>query len=88
MAEITEHDIVFAFGVVDDLIIREALRTKVSRLELRRAIVLLRKPVLDQVRAGHRLAPRVKRLIDLLSVALSDPSPSDGAKRRTAPQLA
>lgn len=71
MSGISEADVAAAIGRIDEIIIREVVRTEASRHELRRALVLVRQP--PGIAAGHELSPRMQRLVDLLMVALPEP---------------
>lgn len=71
MAGITEADVAAAIGRIDEIIIREVVRTGASRLELRRALAMARGPA--DVATCAALPPRMQRLVDLLTVALPEP---------------
>ncbi len=66
MDAISERDVVAAIGPIDDLLIREVVRTRASLSEFRHALAIVhRGSENDPVQAG-----RMQRLIDLLGVAL------------------
>ncbi|PTM39752.1 hypothetical protein [Bosea sp. 124] len=71
MGGVSEADVAAAIGRIDEIIIREVVRTEASRHELRRALLLARQPL--GVEAGRALPPRMQRLVDLLMVALPEP---------------
>jgi hypothetical protein len=71
MGGVSEADVAAAIGRIDEIIIREVVRTQASRHELRRALVLARQPL--GIEAGRALSPRMRRLVDLLMVALPEP---------------
>lgn len=71
MSGVSEADVAAAIGRIDEIIIREVVRTQASRHELRRALVLAKQPL--AVDAGQGLPPRMQRLVDLLMVALPEP---------------
>ncbi len=71
MGGVSEADVAAAIGRIDEIIIREVVRTQASRHELRRALVLVKQPL--GVEAGRELPPRMQRLVDLLMVALPEP---------------
>lgn len=71
MTGITETDVAAAIGRIDEIIIREIVRTGASRLELRRALALAKNPA--DVAASFAQPPRMQRLVDLLTVALPQP---------------
>lgn len=71
MSGVSEADVAAAIGHIDEIIIREVVRTEASRHELRRALVLVKQPF--GVEAGRELPPRMQRLVDLLMVALPEP---------------
>lgn len=71
MSGVSEADVAAAIGRIDEIIIREVVRTEASRHELRRALVLVKQPL--GVEAGRELPPRMQRLVDLLMVALPEP---------------
>lgn len=70
MGGVSEADVAAAIGRIDEIIIREVVRTRASRPELRRALVLARQPL--GIEAGRALSPRMQRLVDLLMVALPE----------------
>lgn len=70
MAEISRNDVVAAIGVTDEVIIRETVRTKASPSELGQALAFACNPSSRDIAPYRVLAPRVQRLVDLLSVAL------------------
>ncbi|WP_156410591.1 hypothetical protein [Bosea sp. Root381] len=70
MAGVSEADVAAAIGRIDEIIIREVVRTEASRLELRRAVALARQPL--GIEASQALPPRMQRLVDLLTVALPE----------------
>lgn len=69
MTGIQESDVVAVIGAADELIIREVLKTGASRLELHRAAALSR-GVADTGAEPDGLTPRMRRLVDLVGVAL------------------
>lgn len=79
MAGVSEADVAAAIGRIDEIIIREVVRTEASRHELRRAIALARQPL--GIEASQALPPRMQRLVDLLTVALPE---AEMTPRRTA----
>lgn len=71
MGGVTEADVAAAIGRIDEIIMREVVRTQASRGEIRKALELVRTPAdLNQAEA---LPPRMQRLVDLLSVAVPEP---------------
>ncbi|GGC77639.1 hypothetical protein [Chelatococcus reniformis] len=70
MAEISKREVVAAIGPVDDLIVREALRTGASQIELRDALAFAEGPSNADADAYQALSGRMRRLVDLLSVAI------------------
>jgi hypothetical protein len=76
MGGVSEADVAAAIGRIDEIIIREVVRTQASRPELRRALVLARQPL--GIDAGRALSPRMQRLVDLLMVALPEPEQQAG----------
>jgi hypothetical protein len=68
MACISEGDVVAAVGPVDELIMREALKTGASVDDLRRAVALARGPSRADETAYGALRDELKRLVDLVSV--------------------
>ncbi|HEV7256332.1 MAG TPA: hypothetical protein VGN82_01000 [Bosea sp. (in: a-proteobacteria)] len=81
MSGVSEADVAAAIGRIDEIIIREVVRTEASRHELRRALVLAKAPL--AVEAEGDLSPRMQRLVDLLMVALPEPERHrrDGGRR-------
>ena len=79
MSGITEVDVAAAIGRIDEIIIREVVRTGASRLELRQALAMARGPA--DIAACAALPPRMQRLVDLLTVALPEP---ERVRRRRA----
>ena len=77
MGGVTEADVAAAIGGIDEIIIREVVRTQASRSEVRRALELVKDPV--DLAASAALPPRMQRLVDLLAVAV--PEPSRGSRR-------
>jgi hypothetical protein len=71
MGGVSEADVAAAIGRIDEIIIREVVRTEASRYELRRALQLARQPL--GIEASQALPPRMQRLVDLLIVALPEP---------------
>lgn len=71
MGGVTEADVAAAIGRIDEIIIREVVRTQASRGEIRRALELVRAP--RDLNATTALPPRMQRLVDLLSVAEPEP---------------
>ncbi len=71
MGGVSEADVAAAIGRIDEIIIREVVRTDASRHELRRAVALAKQPL--GIDAGRALPPRMQRLVDLLMVALPEP---------------
>ncbi|NNM73407.1 hypothetical protein [Enterovirga aerilata] len=59
-------------GALDDLILREIIRTGTTGPELRRAIRLARRPDLQDDATGKDQNPRMQRLVDLCLVAVRD----------------
>lgn len=80
MAGVTEADVAAAIGRIDEIIIREVVRTGASWPELRRALAFARGPA--DMAACAALPPRMQRLVDLLTVAL--PEPERPRRRRPA----
>lgn len=78
MAGITEADVAAAIGRIDEIIIREVVRTGASRPELRRALAFARGPA--DMAACSALPPRMQRLVDLLAVALPEAERLRGRK--------
>lgn len=72
MTGIQESDVVAVIGAADALIIREVLKTGASRLELHRAAALSR-GMSDAAEGLDGLTPRMRRLVDLVGVALETP---------------
>lgn len=70
MSEISAGDVVAAIGRSDELITREALRTKATPLELRRALAFAKGPANASPTAYQALPARMQRLVDLLTAAL------------------
>ncbi|WP_287470188.1 hypothetical protein [Hydrogenophaga sp.] len=92
MAGITEADVAAAIGRIDEIIIREVVRTGASRPELRRALAMARGPA--DVAACSALPPRMQRLVDLLITCIDHPAAanqtflvSDGEDLSTADLL-
>lgn len=83
MTGVSEADVAAAIGRIDEIIIREVVRTEASRHELRRALALARQPL--GVEASSALSPRMRRLVDLLMVAL--PEPDRGQPRKAESRL-
>ncbi|MFH1556669.1 MAG: hypothetical protein ABII76_17735 [Pseudomonadota bacterium] len=71
MSEIAECDVIAAIGPTDEVIVREALRTRASQHEFRRALMFLEGSANGDPKAYGALTNRVQRLVDLLSVARS-----------------
>lgn len=82
MGGITEADVAAAIGRIDEIIIREVVRTQASRLELRRAIALAKGPA--DIAASSALPPRMQRLVDLMAVALPEARRSTRETSRAA----
>ena len=88
MGGVTEVDVAAAIGRIDEIIIREIVRTGASRPELRRALALAKGP--GDFDADTALPPRMQRLVDLLAVTLPEqgprlpqgPKPLQGPQRR------
>jgi hypothetical protein len=82
MGGITEVDVAATIGRIDEIILREIVRTGASRTELRRALALAKGP--GDIDADAALPPRMQRLVDLLAVTLPEqgPSPLQGPQRR------
>lgn len=70
MGEISSRDVVAALGPVDELIVREVLRTGATQLEFKRALAFARGPANADPIAYSALAEMMQRLVDLLTVAL------------------
>ena len=68
MERISEGDVVAAIGQVDELIMREALKTGVSVADLRRAVALARGTLPADGTVYGALPDELKRLVDLVSV--------------------
>jgi len=68
MERISEGDVVAAVGPVDELIMREALKTGASVDDLRRAVALARGPLRVNETVYGALPDDLKRLVDLVSV--------------------
>ncbi|MDJ1157528.1 hypothetical protein QNA08_04650 [Chelatococcus sp. SYSU_G07232] len=85
MDMICERDVIAAVGEADELIIREAVRTKASRRELRLALAFTRGAAHAGAEAYGRLPGRMKRLVDLLTVASAGFAPPGNAAGRTNP---
>ena len=83
MGGVTEADIAAAIGGIDEIIMREVVRTQASPREIRKALELVRTPA--DLTAAEALPPRMRRLVDLLSVAVPEPvgprQPRRGAPR-------
>ena len=73
MDRISERDVVSAIGAADELILRETLRTEARLREFRRALALVAGPANGETAEHRRLTPRMRRLVDLLSVAEESP---------------
>lgn len=73
MGGITEVDVAAAIGRIDEIIIREIVRTGATRPELRRALALAKGP--GDLAADSALPPRMQRLVDLLAVTLPEQGP-------------
>ena len=86
MGGVTEVDVAAAIGRIDEIIIREIVRTGASRPELRRALALAKGP--GDLDADAALPPRMQRLVDLLAVTLPEQGPKlpQGPKPLQAPQ--
>ncbi len=82
MSGVTEADVAAVIGRLDEIIIREIVRTQASRSELRRAADLAKGPVERAV--FDDLPPRMQRLIDLLGVALPERSGPPRPRHLTA----
>ena len=80
MGGVTEVDVAAAIGRIDEIIIREIVRTGASRPEFRRALALAKGP--GDIGADAALPPRMQRLVDLLAVTL----PEQGPKPLQGPQ--
>lgn len=80
MSEISASDVVTAIGRTDELIIRETLRTGATPGELRRALAFAKGPANASPAAYQALPARMRRLVDLLTVAL-DRAAAEGAGR-------
>jgi hypothetical protein len=78
---VTEVDVAAAIGRIDEIIIREIVRTGARRPELRRALALATGP--GYLDADAALPPRMQRLVDLLAVTL----PEQGPKPPQGPEL-
>lgn len=74
MGGVTEVDVAAAIGRIDEIIIREIVRTGASRPELRRALALAKGP--GDLGADAALPPRMQRLVDLLAVTLPEQGPN------------
>lgn len=70
MGEICEREVAAAMGPMDDLIVREALRTGAGQVELRDALTFAQGPLNADAAAYRALSGRMQRLVDLLSVAM------------------
>ncbi len=70
MGELSERDVVSAVGPVDRLIVQEILRTEASLLEYKRAFAFAKGPGNASAGAYEALDGRMRRLVDLLTVAL------------------
>lgn len=73
MTGITEADVAAVIGRIDEIIMREVVRTGASRPELRRAFALAKGPA--DFSAHTALPARMRRLVDLLAVALPEQGP-------------
>ncbi|WP_420102275.1 hypothetical protein [Bosea sp. (in: a-proteobacteria)] len=71
MGQVTEAEVAAAIGRVDEMILREVVRTQASSGEVRQALALVGTPA--DLSAGETLPPRMQRLVDLLSVAVPEP---------------
>lgn len=69
MTGIQESDVVAVIGAADELIIREVLKTGATTLELHCAAALSR-DASETGRGLDGLTPRMRRLVDLVGVAL------------------
>lgn len=70
MGEISGRDVIAALGPVDEIILREVLRTRATQLELKRALIFAKGPGNADPIAYGALAETMQRLVDLLTVAL------------------
>lgn len=76
MSSIKTSDVIAAIGPVDGLILGEMLKTGASLLELHRALAFARSPSSGDGRLYDSLSPAMRRLVDLVGVALERlPSP-------------
>jgi hypothetical protein len=76
MGGVTEADVAAVIGRIDEIIIHEVVRTGASRPELRQAFALAKGPA--DFSAHTALPPRMRRLVDLLAVALPQQGPPQG----------
>lgn len=70
MGGISNHDVVAALGPVDELILREVLKTGATQLEFKRALAFAKGPANANTVAYSALTETMQRLVDLLTVAL------------------
>lgn len=71
MGQVTEAEVAAAIGRIDEIILREVVRTQASTGEIRRALELVGTPA--DLGATETLPPRMQRLVDLLAVAVPGP---------------
>lgn len=76
MDGVTEADVAAVIGRIDEIIVHEVVRTGASRPELRRAFALAKGPA--DFSAHTALPPRMRRLVELLAVALPEQGPPHG----------
>ena len=74
MGGITEADVAAATGPIDQIVMKEIVRTGASPLELRRALSMARGRA--DLTADAALPPHMQRLVDLLAVTLPEQGPS------------
>ncbi|RDJ22138.1 hypothetical protein DWF00_23775 [Bosea caraganae] len=70
MGEISGRDVTAALGPVNELIVREVLRTGATQLEFKRALAFAKGPANANAVAYSVLTETLQRLVDLLTVAL------------------
>jgi hypothetical protein len=70
MDGMSNHDVVAALGPVDELIVREVLKTGATQLEFKRVLAFAKGPANANPAAYSALTETMQRLVDLLTVVL------------------
>lgn len=84
MLDVTEADAVRVVGPTDELVLREIQRAGATISDLRAAVAFVSCEAGGSARAYAALAPRMRRLVDLVAVVADDGREAAGPAERAA----